>query len=116
MRRHAALETRPFALQHSSKPYLCKTASIDILFPKSRNGIKNLPDQSSYCLSPIQIKVEVSDMIQDQTRAVRKLCTITILLLTAIVLAAVPARAAGPKAYVGDRKSTRLNSSHLGIS
>ncbi len=43
-------------------------------------------------------------MIQDQIRGVRKLCTVTFLLLTAILLAVVPARAAGPKAYVGNFK------------
>jgi YVTN family beta-propeller protein len=48
-------------------------------------------------------------MIQDQTRAVRKLCSITLLLVTAIVLAAVPARAAGSKAYVGNFKDNTIS-------
>src|SRR5215813_10952142 len=48
-------------------------------------------------------------MIQDQIRAVRKLCTITILLLTAILLAGVPAWAAGPKAYVGNFRDNTIS-------
>ena len=48
-------------------------------------------------------------MIQDQIRGVRKLCTITFLLLTAILLAAVPAPAAGPKAYVGNFKDNTVS-------
>src|SRR5262245_65558225 len=48
-------------------------------------------------------------MIQDQIRAVRKLCTIMILLLTAILLAGVPAWAAGPKAYVGNFKDNTIS-------
>src|SRR5262245_37661624 len=48
-------------------------------------------------------------MIQDQIRGVRKLYSMTLLLLTVILLAAVPARAAGPKAYVGNFKDNTVS-------
>ena len=48
-------------------------------------------------------------MIQNQIRDIRKLCSIMFLLLTAILLAAVPARAAGPKAYVGNFKDNTVS-------
>ena len=48
-------------------------------------------------------------MIQDQIRGVRKLCSVTFLLLMAILLAAVPAPAAGPKAYVGNFKDNTVS-------
>ena len=48
-------------------------------------------------------------MIQNQIRGVRKLCSVTFLLLTAVLLAVIPARAAGPKAYVGNFKDNTVS-------
>ena len=48
-------------------------------------------------------------MIQNQIRGVRKLCSITFLLLTPVLLAVIPARAAGPKAYVGNFKDNTVS-------
>jgi YVTN family beta-propeller protein len=48
-------------------------------------------------------------MIQDQIRGVRKRCSVTFLLLTAVLLAVIPARAAGPKAYVGNFKDNTIS-------
>jgi YVTN family beta-propeller protein len=48
-------------------------------------------------------------MIQNQIRGVRKLCSVTFLLLTAVLLAVIPARAAGPKAYVGNFKDNTIS-------
>jgi YVTN family beta-propeller protein len=48
-------------------------------------------------------------MIQNQIGDIRKLCIITFLLLTAILLAELPARAAGPKAYVGNFKDNTVS-------
>ena len=48
-------------------------------------------------------------MIQDQIRGIGKLCTISFLLLAALLLAVVPARAVGPKAYVGNFKDNTVS-------
>ena len=48
-------------------------------------------------------------MIKNQFRGVRKLCSVTFLLLTAVLLAVMPARAAGPKAYVGNFKDNTIS-------
>src|SRR5262245_31532509 len=48
-------------------------------------------------------------MIKDQIKGVRKLCSITFLSLMAILLAALPARAQGPKAYVGNFKDNTVS-------
>ena len=48
-------------------------------------------------------------MIKNQFRGVRKLCSVTFLLLMAVLLAVMPARAAGPKAYVGNFKDNTIS-------
>ena len=48
-------------------------------------------------------------MIQNQIRGVRKLRSVTFLLLTAVLLAVIPAQAAGPKAYVGNFKDNTIS-------
>lgn len=48
-------------------------------------------------------------MIQNQIRGVRKLCSVTFLILAPVLLAVIPARAAGPKAYVGNFKDNTVS-------
>src|SRR5262245_50882965 len=48
-------------------------------------------------------------MIKDQIKVVRKLCSITFLSLIAILPTALPARAQGPKAYVGNFKDNTVS-------